>query len=142
MLGFFQRLAASREDAAAAGTGDYEGIEVGQVPAYQRYFIELVNSVSVDNMSKKLRGQGFDPKQDHCDQQLMRHICERAMAESRVRAELLVRLLEQYVAVEPETRARHKQKWVGRVLAGKVGASSVPAAPSPPVDPALSEGGS
>lgn len=135
MLGFFQRLSASREDALASGSGEYADIEAGQVSAYQRYFIEIVNSISVDNLAKKVRGQGYDPKQDHRDQQLLRHICERALAESRVRTEHLVRLLDQYVAADPAMRARNKQKWVGRVVSGKI-AAMAPAGPSPVPEPA------
>ena len=130
MLGFFQRLSASREDAVAAGSGEYADIEAGQVPAYQRYFIEIVNSISVDNLAKKFQGQGFDPKQDHRDQQLLRHICNRALAESRVRTEHLMRLLEQYVASDAVTRTRNKHKWVGRVISGKIAGM---AGPEPPL---------
>ena len=131
MLGFFQRLAASREDAAATGSGEYAGIEAGQVPAYQRYFIEIVNSVSVDNLAKKAQGLRYDPKQEHRDRQLLRHICERALAESRVQAEHLMRLFESFVAADPATRARNKAKWVGRVISGKIGAAAAEADASP-----------
>ncbi len=112
-------------------SGEYADIEAGQVPAYQRYFIEIVNSISVDNLDKKHRGLRHDPKQDHRDQQLLRHICERALAESQVRTSHLVRLLERYVAADSVTRARNKHKWVGRVVSGKIAEAVMHEPPQP-----------
>lgn len=97
----------------------YSEINKHQVDLYQAYFEQLLESVNVDNSTKRSSGEEYDKiVADHDDHTIEKIIVDEAKTNDLLPVYLQV-ILEQYFYADVWKREADKHNWVRRVMRRK-----------------------
>jgi len=95
----------------------YSEILKNQVDLYQKYFARLLNTVDIENSTKRSRGEDYDSiVSDKDNKAIEKIIVEEAQEKDNLLPVYLQVILEQYFYADVWEREKDKYHWVNRVL--------------------------
>ena len=98
----------------------YSEIRKNQVDLYQKYFERLLNTLEIDNSTKRTRGEDYDKATSERDEKTIEKIVvEEAQEKDNLLPVYLQVILEQYFYADVWEREKDKDQWVNRVLRRK-----------------------
>lgn len=96
----------------------YSDINKGNINKYQEYFLEMLNTADVDNLTNWSQSLDFDKDEYDKSYKGLEPILDRAEKNGFVPTNLQI-MFEQYIFADVYEREKHKNSWVKRVLSRK-----------------------
>jgi len=95
----------------------YRHVKDGEEEIYQSYFMDIVNSVDVMNLTARACCKPYDDESAHRDLNTINHVVHQAKSVHSLCPVIIETMLWQYIYADPMLREENKYRWIYEVMA-------------------------
>ncbi len=94
----------------------YCNVKHGEEESYQSYFMEIINSVDVENLTDEAHCRPFAHEAASRDLNSMHQIANKARFASNLSPLIIELMVMQYIYADPLLRKKDKRRWIYNVM--------------------------